>query len=327
MNELIIWFQKEYPHLVEEMKNCSHHGDDLNPYHLEDDVWSHTMLVCKQAENFDYPTKIAALLHDIGKPFVRDINKKGHACFYNHDQVSAFASLAITKELGIFDCYRFDIFRAIALHTQIFKLNQDQITKLFTKYGSCYDIFYNLGTSDHEGRFTTIEADIVPKLETIPTKLIERKECEAVVLIGLPCSGKSTYRKRYPDYEVISWDDTMLELTEEGNTYGEKFKNADDKAIRAAMNQKKQKLINERKNIIFDLTNMSKKSRNRHIANLPACYKKTAVLLLPCLDTINERNEARKTEGKHIPDEVFAKMIKSFFPPSYEEFDEIRHEL
>lgn len=35
MNELVTWFQKEYPELVADMRECSHHGEHLNPYHEE----------------------------------------------------------------------------------------------------------------------------------------------------------------------------------------------------------------------------------------------------------------------------------------------------
>ena len=80
MYELISWFQINYPQLRDELKNCMHNFDDakLNPYHLESDCWSHTMMVCKIAEleDFDKVVQIAALLHDIGKPLVRRVNPR-----------------------------------------------------------------------------------------------------------------------------------------------------------------------------------------------------------------------------------------------------------
>ncbi|MEA1973243.1 MAG: hypothetical protein U9N34_08130, partial [Candidatus Cloacimonadota bacterium] len=41
-----------------------------NPYHIEGDIFCHTMLVCQRAEIDDVSkvNKICALLHDIGKP-------------------------------------------------------------------------------------------------------------------------------------------------------------------------------------------------------------------------------------------------------------------
>lgn len=76
MNKLVKDFQLKYPKLCKAMQECSHHYSDteLNPFHLEGDVWSHTMMSCNQAVNQNKNTQIAALLHDIGKPFTRKEN-------------------------------------------------------------------------------------------------------------------------------------------------------------------------------------------------------------------------------------------------------------
>jgi len=75
VNELIHWFQVEFSELADAMKNSDHAvtGDEPNPYHIEGDVFCHTMLVCQRAEIMDVPkiNKICALLHDIGKPMAR----------------------------------------------------------------------------------------------------------------------------------------------------------------------------------------------------------------------------------------------------------------
>lgn len=71
-SDLIKWFQLTFPQLVKDMKNADHHYDEenLNPYHLEGDVWTHTNMVFKNSEIFstdnDY-VKWSTLLHDIGK--------------------------------------------------------------------------------------------------------------------------------------------------------------------------------------------------------------------------------------------------------------------
>lgn len=93
MSYLIEWFQINYPQLCRDLINCKHNADDmnLNPYHLESDCWSHTMLVCKVAElhKYDKEVLIAALLHDIGKPKARKINpKNNHVQFFGHEELS-----------------------------------------------------------------------------------------------------------------------------------------------------------------------------------------------------------------------------------------------
>lgn len=84
MNELVHYIQVNFSILANDMKASNHNAaaDEPNPYHIEDTVWTHTMMVCLRAENDNSNkiTSICALLHDIGKPEARDIipfeNKK-----------------------------------------------------------------------------------------------------------------------------------------------------------------------------------------------------------------------------------------------------------
>jgi len=77
MAELVNWFQMEFTDLANEMKASNHAAVDSepNPYHLEDSVWTHTMMVCLQAQNDRAETVnlLAALLHDTGKPASREV--------------------------------------------------------------------------------------------------------------------------------------------------------------------------------------------------------------------------------------------------------------
>jgi len=90
----VTWLQVNCPELIKEMMFCMHSyaPTKLNPYHLESDCWSHTMMVCKVAElsAYDKVVQIAALLHDIGKPALRKINpRNNHIQFFGHEALSA----------------------------------------------------------------------------------------------------------------------------------------------------------------------------------------------------------------------------------------------
>jgi len=104
MYQLIEWFQLNYPKIQKEMARCNHNENknSLNPYHLETDCWSHTMLVCKIAEisNYHKVVLIAALLHDIGKPKARRVNpKNNHVQFFGHEKLSARYSKDILSHM------------------------------------------------------------------------------------------------------------------------------------------------------------------------------------------------------------------------------------
>ena len=67
MYHYITWFQNNYPELHNALIACDHNYNymHLNPYHLESDCWSHTMMVCKIAEIQGYDKSDFAFIHII----------------------------------------------------------------------------------------------------------------------------------------------------------------------------------------------------------------------------------------------------------------------
>jgi CRISPR/Cas system-associated endonuclease Cas3-HD len=195
VHELISWFQINYPHLRDDLKDSMHNFDDndLNPYHLESDCWSHTMMVCKisQIEEYDKVVKISALLHDIGKPSVRKVNlKNNHIHFFGHEVVSAYMSIEILKKMITENMLTQDeaieVFLLIALHSVFHK--DKNIVTLFEKFRdhkTLYLHLVDLNKCDNLGRFCKDWKNIYQKEMTlrgiskemkdkpIPNKIIE----------------------------------------------------------------------------------------------------------------------------------------------------------
>lgn len=71
--------------------------DQNSPYH-ELTLWEHTLsTVDKSPENLDL--RWSALLHDIGKPFVRIDNNKGYSNYIMHDLVGSYIAEGIATRL------------------------------------------------------------------------------------------------------------------------------------------------------------------------------------------------------------------------------------
>jgi poly(A) polymerase len=66
-------------------------------HHL--DVWSHSLLVLKNAWSDDLIVNLSALLHDVGKPPTRSIDGNGNTRFFGHEAVGAHMTDEILKRL------------------------------------------------------------------------------------------------------------------------------------------------------------------------------------------------------------------------------------
>ena len=307
------------------MHNCSHHYDlqNVNPFHMEGDVWVHTMMVCKQSTTHHRNAQIAALLHDIGKPATREINpKNNHVRFLNHDAVSAFMALEVLKNpyLHLETEDIVEIFNLIALHTQVYKQDENQLRETLRGQPDLANRLVQLGRADDAGRFSNLSKDILP-LYDIPEKHENLSKKSVTLLCGLPGSGKSSSIKG--DSFIVSRDH-LITRDYPDLTYNEAWKQVDQKQIDRQL-QELYLASKSSNDVVVDMTHMSKKSRRKSLSHYGKDWEKNCVVFLPTLKEIEVRNENRegKTIGKHVID----KMMRSFYPPTYEEFNNIRYVL
>jgi putative nucleotidyltransferase with HDIG domain len=326
--ELVTWFQRKYPNLVKAMKECSHHGNNLNAFHLEDDVFTHSMMVLNQLPDTSCNkiVRIAALLHDIGKPLAKKVTDKGQVRFLSHESIGAFLSLTLTKdpELGLDNKERLQIFKLICLHTEPYKLTIDQLNELLTDEMAISLMLRDLFIADNKGRFTSIKGEVKGftwNYLNSGTKVFNK---EFILLVGLPTSGKSTYafELQKQGYTVISRDNIITSMHPD-KTYNQAYKLAN----KASVNNELSKLLKKHRNtekVVIDMTNLTKSGRRKFINQFPE-HKKKCVVFLTDIITLIERNNSR--DGKVISSEVIHNMAKSFYLPTYSEFEDIEWRL
>lgn len=163
------------------------------------------------------------------------------------------------------------------------------------------------------------------------------KTYKITLLVGLPNSGKSTWRS----YNVLSSDitisrnDILMRYAEDNifepevKTYSQVWKYLEEHDLHGEVDKIEQQIfqtaVRERKNIIIDRTNMSRKSRRKWLHSIPKNYVTEAIVFATDLNEIGYRNNRRAfTEGKNIPEDVILNMSKSFMVPMYDEFDIIQ---
>ena len=150
------------------------------------------------------------------------------------------------------------------------------------------------------------------------------------MLVGIPTSGKSTYVKKLKSMKywenavVLSTDDYIeAQAKRVGKTYNEIFDDVIPDATRELelqLNIAKDK----GKDIIYDQTNLSKKTRKNKLSKIPSFYRRTAVYFQVSLEEALERNKHR--EGKFIPESILKRMYHQFEIPTYAEgFDLIEN--
>jgi len=162
MIEFLTWFQTHYPHLKKTLLESNHNFDDsdVNPYHVEGDCWSHTMMVCKIAElkGYDKVVQVSALLHDIGKPPSRKINpKNNHVNFFGHEEISSKLAELLVEDLVKREMLTLEeseeVLVLIALHGEIYK-HRDEVKKQLQSKPTWFKHLLELSECDDLGRFS-----------------------------------------------------------------------------------------------------------------------------------------------------------------------------
>ncbi len=146
------------------------------------------------------------------------------------------------------------------------------------------------------------------------------------MLSGIPTSGKSTYVNKlkkldyWKDAVILSTDNYIEKIAQEHNTtYNEVFDDVIPDATRQLeleFNMAKDK----GKNLIWDQTNLSRKTRRKKLSKLPSIYKRGVIYFTVSLEDALERNKHR--EGKFIPESILKRMWHQFeIPTTDEDFD------
>jgi predicted kinase len=152
---------------------------------------------------------------------------------------------------------------------------------------------------------------------------------ELIMMCGIPCAGKSSYIRRgtentdvFDEYVIISTDDYIEVYAKANNkTYNEVFDDVIGEAT-TRMYKDLERAIQLGKSIIWDQTNVSRKSRIKKLKKIPDTYTKTAVVLPISLEEAIVRNSQRA--NKFIPRSVITRMYHQFEMPTEDEgFDVI----
>ena len=146
------------------------------------------------------------------------------------------------------------------------------------------------------------------------------------MMVGAPGCGKSTYAKtlfKENAKTVIICPDSIRAIIGTGE--------GDQSVSYAAFCIAKTKMkdvLNSGQNVIFDATNMYRKTRKDFIGIARACDRvgKVIAVVFECdKKTLLERNKKRGDEGgRNVPESVIDAMLARYQRPDKTEFDEVK---
>ncbi|KAI4296618.1 hypothetical protein L6164_036564 [Bauhinia variegata] len=169
----------------------------------------------------------------------------------------------------------------------------------------------------------------------------DRRDCEVIMMVGLPASGKTTWAekwvKEHPEkrYVLLGTNLILDQMKVPGllrkNNYGERFDHLMDRAT-GIFNILISRAANTPRNYIIDQTNVYKSARKRKLKPF-AGFQKIAVVTFPKPEELKRRSDKRfKEMGKEIPPDAVNAMLANFvlpksknMPGSDEFFDEVMY--
>ena len=89
---------------------------ETDPLHHHKDVYRHTLAVVENCPAEDLTLRLAALLHDIGKPATREFHGNGKVSFHGHDHVGARMARTRLEELRYPKALVSDVCDLVYLH-------------------------------------------------------------------------------------------------------------------------------------------------------------------------------------------------------------------
>ncbi len=128
------------------------YGVTQNVYHIHD-VWTHTIKVLESIPpDSGIIPRLAALLHDVGKPKTRSVDESGFAHFYNHQIVGAEIARRIMRRLKFSNAQIDEVSFLISMHLRVGEYDHQwtdtAVRRLLREVGDQLDDLISLTKAD-----------------------------------------------------------------------------------------------------------------------------------------------------------------------------------
>lgn len=159
-----------------------------NKYHIHN-VYEHILYVVDYCDTKDFEIKLAALLHDIGKPEAYVVGPDGFGHFYGHEEISAkTATLALVKNFRLTVEEELNILTLIKYHDMELAETTKSLKKAISKVGKeLMEKWFILKQADRDDHIYPDNKHFqdMSKLKEIYYEVLQEKPCYKVSDIGI----------------------------------------------------------------------------------------------------------------------------------------------
>ena len=191
--------------------------DQKNKYHFHD-VYTHSAYVVSYCKN-DYITRLAALLHDVGKPNCFTIDENGYGHFYGHPLESYHLAKDVLKDLKFSNKEMEEILFLVRYHDDV-AVTKKQIKRMLAKTPEnkreCFLRLIDLQHADRKDHINMEELD-VENMINILEEIIAEEECFTIKDLevnGYDLMELGVFDKRIKEIQLVLLDLVVEEKIE-----------------------------------------------------------------------------------------------------------------
>lgn len=191
--------------------------DQKNKYHFHD-VYTHSAYVVSYCKN-DYITRLAALLHDVGKPNCFTIDENGYGHFYGHPLESYHLAKDVLKDLKFSNKEMEEILFLVRYHDDV-AVTKKQIKRMLAKTPDnkreCFLRLIDLQHADRKDHINLEELD-VDNMIKILEEIIAEEECFTIKDLevnGYDLMELGVFDKRIKEIQLVLLDLVVEEKIE-----------------------------------------------------------------------------------------------------------------
>jgi poly(A) polymerase len=177
---------------------------EIDEHAQHKDVYEHTLMVVRNAVRLeddgpDFILRMAALMHDVGKPATKDVGRDGRVSFHHHEVVGARLTKARMKAMRYPKDVIADVVELVGLHLRFYGYGRGEWTdsavrRYVTDAGDLLTRLHKLTRSDCTTRNRRKAAQLAADYDALEERIVRLQDEEDLARIRPDLDGNAIMR-------------------------------------------------------------------------------------------------------------------------------------